>query len=119
MPEDESPSIVQTPPPSPLHRECLQAVRFIVPGAIVIAGALIGASIVGAVWESHYLEGRYELVTSSGSDSGLGWRLNKHTGVVVPCELAKSSDPFLDMPPLRGSPPVRPVDRIEVECGRE
>jgi hypothetical protein len=83
----------------------------------VIAGLLVAASILGAVWEHHYLQDRYELAMPVSSDAPIGWRLDKRTGKVTLCELAPQQNPFALIQPDPGTP-IRPVDRITVECGR-
>jgi hypothetical protein len=93
------------------------------PIAIIIASAIIGASIVGATVATFYLWDRYELATTGG-DTALGWRLNRRTGAVVVCELAKNpaipkgTNMFADMPEVAGSRD-RPVDKVVVQCGYE
>jgi hypothetical protein len=94
------------------------------PGAIILAAVIIGLSIVGAALGSRYLEGRYELSTTGNGDTPLGWRLDRRTGAVVVCELAK--DPraigddniFAHLPPVMGAR-TRTVDKVMVECGYE
>jgi hypothetical protein len=88
------------------------------PAAIVIAGSIIGASIIGATVADSFLGDRYELATTGG-DTALGWLLNKRTGAVAICELAKrprpaGADPYADL-----HLPLRAVDLIIVECGHD
>jgi hypothetical protein len=99
------------------------------PIAVIIASAIIGPSIIGAGLEDYYLKDRYELSTTVSSDTALGWRLDRRSGIVTVCELAKNrsisadppgNDPFADLhlPPVKGSR-NRPVDDMTVDCGYE
>ena len=87
--------------------------RLTLPLAVVIAAILIGGSILGAVWEDHYLQDRYELVTPVGSERPIGWRLDKRTGTVTLCELGPQQNPFVLIQPNTGTPnsPRRPDQR--------
>ena len=103
------------------------AFRLRTPGAIIVAAAIVGLSVVGTAVGNRVLEGRYELVVADNNGGPLGWRLNKRTGVVTICELAPNplvapapakDDPFADAPPLAGSR-SRVVDKLIAQCGYE
>jgi hypothetical protein len=97
------------------------------PGAIIAAAIIVGASNAGIALANWVLQDRYELSTTVNGEDMIGWRLNKRTGRVVVCELARNpsasavppgDDPFADFPAVKGSR-NRPVDKVVVECGSE
>ncbi len=92
--------------------------RLNVSWAIICAAVIVGLSIIGAVVESRLLEGRYDLFVADNNGSPIGWRLNKRTGAIAVCGLAPQPNPFVLIQPNE-STPIRPVDRIVVECGAE
>ncbi len=76
-----------------------------VPLAILGAGLIIS----GAIFASSYFD-RYQIVGMVSNDDPIAWRLDRHTGNIVICELAP--DPFAGL-----VPGTRPVDHIVVQCG--
>jgi hypothetical protein len=73
--------------------------------AILAAALIIGA----AIFASNYTD-RYQIVTTVSNGDPVAWRLDRHTGDIVLCEIAP--DPFAGL-----VPGTRPVDRFVVQCG--
>ena len=95
--------------------------------SILIGSGIIGLSIVATGLGSHYFADRYELSVATANGDAIGWRLNKRTGVVTICELARDpraalppspDNPFAIFPPVMGSR-SRQVDKVMVQCGYE
>ena len=92
--------------------------------AILIGSWLIGLSVMATGLGSYYFADRYELSVATNNGDAIGWRLNRRTGVVTVCELAKNprttapadrNDPFADIEAIM----IRPVDKVMIQCGYE
>jgi hypothetical protein len=89
------------------------------PGAAILVGSgIIGLSVLATPVVNHYLSDRYELATTIDNETALGWRLDKRTGAVTVCELARREPPAGDDPfAALEWQQLRPVDKIRVQCG--
>jgi len=76
--------------------------------------AIVGAAFIigGCLLASDYFE-RYQIATTVSNDTPTVWRLNKRTGQVVVCELARNPNPFEQMDTTDNM-----VDKLVVQCGK-
>jgi hypothetical protein len=76
------------------------------PLAIIVAALIIGGCVLG----SAYLD-RYQIATTVSAGTPIAWKLNKHTGKLVACELAVNPNPFEQMDTTDN-----PVNKVVVQC---
>jgi hypothetical protein len=72
------------------------------------------AIIVGACTLASGCFDRYQIATTVSNDTPIAWRLNKSTGQMVACELAKNPNPFEQMDTTDNT-----VNKIVVQCGNQ
>jgi hypothetical protein len=79
------------------------------PLAVIMAAIIIGGCVLGSGCFDHY-----QIATTVSNDTPIAWRLNKLTGQMVACELAKNPNPFEQMDVTDSA-----VNKLVVQCGNE
>lgn len=77
------------------------------PLAIIAASVMIGGCVLGSGCFD-----RYQIVTMGNTP--MVWRLDKLTGHIVVCELAKNPNPFEQMDSTDN-----PANKLVIQCGNQ